>query len=38
MIPDIKSLLISEEDFRRTMEEQIEPWIDKEFTSGKFTS
>lgn len=38
MREDMKSLIIKEEDFRKLMDETVEPWVDKEFTTGHFTS
>lgn len=34
----INSLMIQEVDFRKTMEEKVEPWVKAEFTTGKFES
>ncbi len=38
MRDDLSPLMIPEEDFREFTEKQIEPWIEKEFITGKFES
>lgn len=38
MRQDLSPLMIKEDDFRKVMEDTIEPWVDKEFTKGHFSS
>ena len=38
MRDDIASIIINEEDFRDVAENTIEPWVEKDFTKGKFIS
>ncbi|MBQ9391662.1 MAG: alpha/beta hydrolase [Lachnospiraceae bacterium] len=38
MREDMASLMIKEDDFRGVVESTIEPWVEKEFVKGHFTS